>query len=145
MNVVGFDPGLTVEGAWQFSSNVRKAGSLDDLLRAADFVTVHVPLVDATQNLINADRLSFLKNGVVLLNFAREGIVDAGAVSAAIKQGNAARLRLRLPDQAHEAPRARASRCRTWARRPPRPRTTAPSWSPTRCGTFSSTATSGTP
>ncbi|HYN06270.1 MAG TPA: 3-phosphoglycerate dehydrogenase family protein [Vicinamibacterales bacterium] len=87
MNVIGFDPGLTVEGAWQLSSNVRKADSLDDLLRAADFVTIHVPLIEATKNLITAERLSILKEGAVLLNFAREGIVDAGAVSAAIRNG----------------------------------------------------------
>ena len=87
MNVVGFDPGLTVEGAWQLSASVRKAESLDDLLRAADFVTIHVPLIDATKNLINAERLSIMKKGVVLINFAREGIVDAAAVSAGIRSG----------------------------------------------------------
>jgi D-3-phosphoglycerate dehydrogenase len=87
MNVVGFDPGLTVEGAWQLSSSVKKANSLEDLLRASDFVTIHVPLVDATKNLINSERLAMMKDGAVLLNFAREGIVDAGAVSAAVKGG----------------------------------------------------------
>jgi len=87
MQVVGFDPGLTVEGAWQLSSNVKKANSLEDLLRASDFVTIHVPLVDATRNLVNAERLALMKKGAVLLNFAREGIVDAGAVSGAIKSG----------------------------------------------------------
>ncbi len=87
MDVVGFDPGLTVEGAWQLSSSVKKANSLEDLLRASDFVTVHVPLMEATKNLVNADRLAMMKKGAVLLNFAREGIVDAGAVAAALKSG----------------------------------------------------------
>ena len=87
MDVIGFDPGLTVEGAWQLAANVRKAGGLDDLLRAADFVTVHVPLMENTKNLINAERLATMKDGAVLVNFAREGIVDAGAVTAAIKSG----------------------------------------------------------
>jgi D-3-phosphoglycerate dehydrogenase len=87
MNVVGFDPGLTVEGAWQLSSSVKKANTLEDLLRASDFVTVHVPLMDATKSLINGARLGAMKQGAVLLNFAREGIVDAGAVAAAIKSG----------------------------------------------------------
>ena len=87
MKVVGFDPGITVEGAWQLSSDVKKANSVDELLRAADFVTFHVPLMDATRNLINAERLKFMKDGVVILNFAREGIVDDAAVSAAIKVG----------------------------------------------------------
>jgi D-3-phosphoglycerate dehydrogenase len=87
MHVVGFDPGLTVEGAWQLSSAVRKARSLDEALSVGDFVTVHVPLIDATRKLINADRLKTMKKGVVVLNFAREGIVDETAVVAAIDAG----------------------------------------------------------
>ena len=85
MKVIGFDPGLTVEGAWQLSADVKKANSVEEVLRAADFVTFHVPLIDATKNLINAERLKLMKDGVVILNFAREGIVDDAAVSAAIK------------------------------------------------------------
>lgn len=87
MNVVGFDPGLTVEGAWQLSSAVKKARSLEEVLRAADFLTVHVPLNDATRKLVNADRLPLMKKGVVILNFAREGIVDEQAVVDAIDAG----------------------------------------------------------
>jgi D-3-phosphoglycerate dehydrogenase len=87
MKVVGFDPGITVEGAWQLSADVKKANSVDELLRASDFVTFHVPLMDATKNLINAERLKFMKDGVVILNFAREGIIDDAALSAAIKAG----------------------------------------------------------
>ncbi|HCU53729.1 MAG TPA: 3-phosphoglycerate dehydrogenase [Gammaproteobacteria bacterium] len=87
MKVIGFDPGLTVEGAWQLSSDVKKANSVDELLRQVDFVTFHVPLIEQTRRLINAERLKFMKDGVVILNFAREGIVDDAAVSAAIKDG----------------------------------------------------------
>jgi D-3-phosphoglycerate dehydrogenase / 2-oxoglutarate reductase len=87
MKVVGYDPGLTVEGAWQLSADVKKARSVDELLRAADFVTFHVPLIDATRNLINADRLKLMKDGVVILNFAREGIVDDKAVVEALNSG----------------------------------------------------------
>ncbi len=87
MKVIGFDPGLTVEGAWQLSADVKKAGSVDELLRNVDFVTFHVPLIDSTRNMINATRLKLMKDGVVILNFAREGIVDDAAVSAAIKAG----------------------------------------------------------
>ncbi len=87
MKVIGFDPGLTVEGAWQLSADVKKANSADEALRSADFVTFHVPLVDSTKNLINAERLKFMKDGVIILNFARDGIVDDAAVSAAIKAG----------------------------------------------------------
>ncbi|MEK6550555.1 MAG: phosphoglycerate dehydrogenase [Pseudomonadota bacterium] len=87
MKVIGFDPGLTVEGAWQLSSSVHRAASVDELLRNSDFVTFHVPLNDKTRNMINAERLKLMKLGVVLLNFAREGIIDDAAVSAAIKAG----------------------------------------------------------
>ena len=87
MKVIGFDPGLTVEGAWQLSADVKKANSVDELLRHADFVTFHVPLIEHTKHLINAERLKVMKDGVVILNFAREGIVDDAAVSAAIKAG----------------------------------------------------------
>lgn len=88
MNVIGFDPGLTVEGAWQLSSSIKKARSLDDVFREADFLTVHVPLVDATRKLVNADRLAMTKKGIVILNFAREGIVDDQAVVDAIDEGH---------------------------------------------------------
>jgi D-3-phosphoglycerate dehydrogenase len=87
MKVVGFDPGLTVEGAWQLSASVQKARSIDDLLKSVDFVTFHVPLNDKTRSMINAERLRLMRDGVVILNFAREGIVDDSAVSAAIKSG----------------------------------------------------------
>lgn len=85
MRVIGYDPGLTVEGAWQLSSSVQKARSVEDLLKHVDFITFHVPLNDKTRNMINAERLKLMKDGVVILNFAREGIVDDRAVSDAIK------------------------------------------------------------
>jgi len=87
MNVIGFDPGITVEGAWQLSSRVGKAGSIDELLPKVDFVTFHVPLVDATRHMVNADRLKTMRDNAVILNFARNGIIDDEAVSAALKQG----------------------------------------------------------
>jgi D-3-phosphoglycerate dehydrogenase len=88
MNVIGFDPGLTVEGAWALSSNVRKAHSLDDVFAQADFLTVHVPLVDATRHMVNERRLASMRKGAVILNFAREGIVDDQAVVDAIDAGH---------------------------------------------------------
>jgi len=87
MKVIGYDPGITVEGAWELSSEVKKATSIDDLLSKSEFVTFHVPLIDATRHMINAERLKLMKDRVVILNFAREGIVDDAAVSAAIKSG----------------------------------------------------------
>ncbi|MDH5547723.1 MAG: phosphoglycerate dehydrogenase [Gammaproteobacteria bacterium] len=87
MDVIGFDPGITVEGAWQLSANVEKASSVDDLLSRVDFVTFHVPLVDATKNLINADRIKLMRDGVTILNFARGGIIDDQAVIDALGRG----------------------------------------------------------
>ncbi len=87
MKVVGFDPGITVEGAWALSANVKKAATVDELLSQVDFVTFHVPLIGATKHMINAERLKNMKDNVVILNFARGGIVDDEAVSEAIKAG----------------------------------------------------------
>jgi len=87
MNVIGFDPGITVEGAWQLSSDVEKASSIDEMIGKVDFITFHVPLIKATTNMINAERLKLMKDNVVILNFARNGIIDDEAVSAAIKSG----------------------------------------------------------
>lgn len=87
MNVIGFDPGITVEGAWQLSSDVVQANSIDEMIGKVDFITFHVPLIKATTNMINAERLKLMKDNVVILNFARNGIIDDKAVSAAIKSG----------------------------------------------------------
>ncbi len=87
MKVIGYDPGITVEGAWKLSSEVQKAASVEELLSKVDFVTFHVPLVDATRHMINAERLKIMKDNVVILNFARKGIIDDEAVSDAIKAG----------------------------------------------------------
>jgi len=87
MKVVGFDPGITVEGAWQLSSAVENAASVDALLARADIVTFHVPLVDATRKMLGAERLKLMKNDAVILNFSRSGIVDDEAVAAAIQAG----------------------------------------------------------
>ena len=86
MNVIGFDPGVTVERAWQLSSEVEQAAGVDDLLSKADFVTFHVPLIDATANMINEERLKLMKSEAVILNFARNGIVDDEAVVKALDE-----------------------------------------------------------
>jgi len=87
MKVIGFDPGITVQGAWRLSSDVEQAENIDALLARSDFVTFHVPLMDTTRHLINAERLHGMKDGVVILNFARDGIVDEPAVVEAIDTG----------------------------------------------------------
>ena len=84
MNVVGYDPAITVDAAWRLPSQVKRAENVEDVLRMADFVTLHVPLVDATRHLINAQRIGAMRPGAVLLNFAREGVVDNAAVVEAL-------------------------------------------------------------
>jgi D-3-phosphoglycerate dehydrogenase len=85
MNVMGYDPEITVEAAWSLPSQVRRAHSIEEVLKACDFLTLHVPLAPATQHLIDAQRLALMRHGAVLLNFARDEIVDAGAVVEALK------------------------------------------------------------
>lgn len=87
MRVIGFDPTITVKSAWKMSSEVEEMMSIDELLKESDFVTFHVPLIDATRNLLNADRLAGMKDGSVVLNFARNGIVDEDAILASIESG----------------------------------------------------------
>ncbi|MFZ0499463.1 MAG: phosphoglycerate dehydrogenase [Steroidobacteraceae bacterium] len=89
MSVLGYDPQITVQRAWQLSSSVEQALSLDDLFARSDVITVHVPLNDQTRRLVNEPRLRLMKQGGVLLNFSRVGIVDDPAVVAAL---DAARL-----------------------------------------------------
>ncbi|HJS89442.1 MAG TPA: phosphoglycerate dehydrogenase [Steroidobacteraceae bacterium] len=87
MSVLGYDPQITVQRAWQLSSSVAQALSLDDLFARSDAVTVHVPLNDQTRRLVNESRLRLMRKGGVLLNFARAGIVDDEAVVAALDAG----------------------------------------------------------
>ncbi len=95
MNVLGYDPEITVDAAWSLPSQVRKAHSIEEVLKAADFVTLHVPLVPATRNLLNAQRAQLIKKGAALLNFSRDGIVDNDAVLASLE---AKRLRIYICD-----------------------------------------------
>ena len=87
MKVVGFDPAITVTNAWQLSSGVEQEETLDQLFQHADFVTCHVPLLDATRNMVTADRLALMNDGGVLINFARGGVVDDAAALAALDSG----------------------------------------------------------
>jgi len=88
MHVVGYDPSITVNHAWQLERDVQATLSIDDLLSRSDFVTFHVPLTDQTRHMINADRIRILPKGAVLLNFSRSGIIDDDAVVTALDQGH---------------------------------------------------------
>lgn len=85
MNVIGFDPGISIQSAWQLSADVKPVNSIEELVKEVDFITFHVPLISATKNLINAERLALMKKDVIIMNFARDGIVDDAAVLEAIK------------------------------------------------------------
>jgi D-3-phosphoglycerate dehydrogenase / 2-oxoglutarate reductase len=87
MRVLGYDPQLTVERAWQLSASTEQARSLEDLFTRADAVSVHVPLNSATEHLVNAARLGLMKPQAIVLNFARAQIVDEAAVLAALAGG----------------------------------------------------------
>ncbi|MCC7058840.1 MAG: phosphoglycerate dehydrogenase [Burkholderiaceae bacterium] len=88
MNVIGYDPEITVDAAWSLPSQVRKAHSVAELARAAHVVTLHVPLVAATRGLIDAGSLAQMRRGAMLLNFSREGVVAEDAVLAALHAGH---------------------------------------------------------
>lgn len=84
MQVIGYDPEITVDAAWSLPSQVRKANSLGEVLKNSHFVTLHVPLVEATRKMIDAANLAQMKHAAVLLNFSREGVVDEAAVVEAL-------------------------------------------------------------
>jgi D-3-phosphoglycerate dehydrogenase len=95
MHVTGYDPEITVDAAWSLPSQVRRAGSIEELLKASHFVTLHVPLGDRTRHLVNAKNIELLRAGGILLNFSREGVVDDEAVRKAL---HAHRLRAFVTD-----------------------------------------------
>jgi D-3-phosphoglycerate dehydrogenase len=85
MHVIGYDPEITVDAAWSLPSQVKRASSLADVLRHSSLVTLHVPLVEATRHMVNAQALAHVRHGAVLLNFAREGVVEEAAVLGALE------------------------------------------------------------
>ncbi|HTT38278.1 MAG TPA: phosphoglycerate dehydrogenase [Burkholderiales bacterium] len=95
MSVLGYDPEITVEAAWSLPSQVKKAQSIEEVLRTSEFVTLHVPLLPATRHMIDAKRLALMRHGAILLNFARDEVVDARAVLDALE---AKRLRYYVCD-----------------------------------------------
>jgi D-3-phosphoglycerate dehydrogenase len=90
MQVAGFDPALSVEAAWRLSSRVQEVDSIEALLKMSDFVSLHVPAIEQTHHLINAETLNRFKPGAKLLNFAREEIVDVDALVSALDEGQLA-------------------------------------------------------
>ena len=95
MQVTGYDPEITVDAAWSLPSQVRRASSIQELLKASHFVTLHVPLAEKTRSLVNAKNIELLRAGAILLNFSRDGVVEEAAVLASLR---ARRLRAYVTD-----------------------------------------------
>ncbi len=87
MKVIGYDPAITIGHAWNLSSSVERVTDVDQIFKRADVVTVHVPLIDATKGMVNAERLAMMKKHATVLNFARGGIVDEQAMVEALNKG----------------------------------------------------------
>ncbi len=87
MNVLGYDPHITVESAWSLPSQVRRANSVDEILKNSHFVSLHVPLAEKTRNLVNAKNIEQFQPGAVLLNFSRDGVVAEEAVVKGLGSG----------------------------------------------------------
>jgi len=85
MEVLGYDPEISVDAAWSLPAQVKKANSVAEILKNCDFVSIHVPLLDATRNLVNADNIGQMKSGAVLLNFSRDAVVNVSAVLGALE------------------------------------------------------------
>lgn len=99
MRVIGYDPYISIDVAWQLSKNVEKARSLDSLLAESDYITVHVPLMEGTKGLLNKSKFAIMKDGVRILNFAREGLVEKTDVLKAINDGKVACFVTDFPEE----------------------------------------------
>ena len=87
MDVYGYDPYVSVDSAWRLSRSIHHAKTVDELYSDCDYITIHVPLMDSTRNMIDAEAINMMKNGVVLLNFARDLLVDEKALVEALHDG----------------------------------------------------------
>ena len=91
MEVLGYDPYISVDAAWNLSRSIRHITNVDDIYKECDYITIHVPLLDSTRKMINAEAIEKMKDGVVILNFARDLLVDEDAVVLALKKGKVKR------------------------------------------------------
>ena len=87
MQVIGYDPYLSVDAAWELSSEVEKSTGLETLLSDVDYISIHIPLLDSTKNTFNAEKFAMMKDGVKIMNFARGGLVEENDIKEALKSG----------------------------------------------------------
>ena len=98
MEVYGYDPYISVDAAWKLSRNVKHINDVKEIYRECDYITIHVPLMDSTRKMIGAESIDMMKDGVVLLNFARDLLVDEDAVVSALKTGKVKRYVTDFPN-----------------------------------------------
>lgn len=98
MNVLGYDPYISVDSAWGLTSDIKRVTSYDELYEHADYITLHVPLLDATRNLVSSATIAKMKDGVRILNFARGELVDDAAIAEALKNGKVAKYVTDFPN-----------------------------------------------
>jgi len=98
MKVYGFDPYISIDAAWHLDSHIQPVKTLDEIYEVCDIITVHVPLLDSTRKMINKDALAKMKDGVILLNFARDALVDDDDLEVALKSGKVKRYITDFPN-----------------------------------------------
>ena len=98
MEVYGYDPYISVDAAWNLSRNIKHISNLDDIYATCDFITVHVPLMDNTRKMINEEAISKMKDGVIILNFSRDSLVDDDAMEKALESGKVRRYVTDFPN-----------------------------------------------
>ena len=98
MKVYGYDPYISIDAAWHLDSHIVPVKTLDEIYENCDIITVHVPLLDSTRKMINADAMEKMKTGVILLNFARDALVDDDALEAALEAGKVKRYITDFPN-----------------------------------------------
>ncbi|MCC2826090.1 phosphoglycerate dehydrogenase [Faecalicatena orotica] len=98
MEVLGYDPYISVEAAWNLSRNIHHITNVDDIYKECDYITIHVPLLDSTKGMINAEAIEKMKDGVVVLNYARDLLVDEKAMVDALKRDKVARYMTDFPN-----------------------------------------------
>lgn len=98
MTVYGYDPYISINAAWHLDSHIIPVKTLDEIYQNCDIITVHVPLLDSTKKMINAETMAMMKDGVILLNFARDALVDDDALEAALKSGKVKRYITDFPN-----------------------------------------------
>ena len=98
MEVYGYDPYISVDAAWSLSRNIKHINNLDDIFTTCDFITVHVPLIETTRKMINEEAIAKMKDGVIILNFSRDSLVDDDAMEAALASGKVRRYVTDFPN-----------------------------------------------